>query len=103
MLDNRTGVILGTTVDGSLLFCEVKHIGSGISIPTVLWTLNGKLITNRSAAFSSSLLIANFALSDAGNYQCIFIDSDNDTEIITSIPFRLDTGNCIYTYVYCIR
>ena len=85
---------MGSTVDGSLLTCEVSYVGSGISIPTVLWILNGKLITNsRRSAFRSSLEIVNFTLSDAGVYQCIFIDADADSEIVANTPFRLDTGN----------
>ena len=93
--DNRTGVVLGSTVNGSLLTCEVSHVGSGISTPIVLWTLNGKLITNsRLSASRSSLEIINFSLSDAGVYQCIFIDTDADSEIVTTTLYRLDTGNC---------
>ena len=93
--DNRTGVTQGSTVDGTLLTCEASYVGLGTSIPTVSWTLNGKSITNNtiiSNAFMSSLEIVNFNLSDAGVYQCIFTDTDADSEVVTSTPFRVDTG-----------
>ena len=93
----RTGVIQGSIVDGSLLSCEVKRLPTYYTqaIPTVLWTLNGKLIANSTqSAFImiSSLEIVNFNLSDAGVYQCIFTDTDADSEVVTSTPFRVDTG-----------
>ena len=72
----------------------------------MLWTLNGKLIANSTlSAFSSSLEIVNFNLSDAGIYQCIFTDTDVDSEIVTSTPFRVDTGTTAVLIIedYCVR
>ena len=38
---------------------------------------------------NSNVSISNFTQSDAGIYQCVFFTS---TEVLTSIPLRLDTG-----------
>ena len=86
----------------NLLVCRVIR---PVSTPTVQWIRNGEfvgngLITNTMAEFSSILNIAEFTPSDAGEYQCIFTDTDSDAEIITTRPFRLDTG--IYAIGYCL-
>ena len=106
--DNRTGIALGGTVDGSLLTCIAGHQGDGVanySPPSVVWVRNGQPVndtdsrititptTMANGQLSSSLTITNFALSDVGVYQCVFTDSDGDTELITTLPYRLDTGN----------
>ena len=108
--DNRTGIALGATVDGSLLTCIAGHQGDGVvnyNLPSVVWVRNGQpvddtdsriTITPTSMAngrLTSSLTITNFALSDAGVYQCVFTDSGN-TELITTVPYRLDTGMLQY-------
>ena len=105
--DNRTGIALGGTVDGSLLTCIAGHQGDGVmnySLPSVVWVRNGQPVddtdsrititptTMASGQLNSSLTITSFALSDAGVYQCVFTDSDGDTELITTVPYRLDTG-----------
>ena len=107
--DNRTGIALGATVGSSLLTCIAGHQGDGVvnySLPSVVWVRNGQpvddtdsriTITPTSMAngrLTSSLTITNFALSDAGVYQCVFADSrsNGDTELITTVPHRLDTG-----------
>ena len=106
--DNRTGIALGATVDGSLLTCIAGHQGDGVvnyTLPSVVWVRNGQpvddtdsriTITPTSMAngrLTSSLTITNFSLSDAGVYQCVFTDSDGGSnELITTVPYRLDTG-----------
>ena len=94
--DNRVAVSVG---NNQLLRC----IASGSSSPpsSVVWIRNGEQmvagsrisiteeIINQSQQRSSELEIANFSLSDAGVYQCIFTD---DVEVITTTPLRLDAG-----------
>ena len=91
-LDDRVGVINGSAVS-NLLMCGVRR---PVSTPTVQWIRNGKFVGNgvitSTTDFSSTLNIAEFTLAEAGEYQCIFIDTDSDAEIITTRPFRLDTG-----------
>ena len=101
--DNRTGIALGGTVDGSLLTCVAGHQGDGVmnySPPSVVWVRNGQPVddtdsrititptTMANGQLSNSLTITNFGLSDVGVYQCVFTDS----ELITTVPYRLDTG-----------
>ena len=97
--DNRTGIEIGTSTGVSLLACTAEHIGMSNSIPAVVWTRNGnevvddndhKIDTDPTSGLFSTLEISNFAESDVGEYQCIFI-IDNDT-VIMSKPYRLDTG-----------
>ena len=97
--DNR----LAVSVDGSqTLSCA----GTGSSSPpSVVWVRNGEqvvnggriTITEGTNSFSrqknSALQITNFALSDAGVYQCIFTEG---AEVITTTPLRLDTGWCAF-------
>ena len=95
--DNRTGIALGSTVGNNLLNCEATRSGTFSSPPDVLWIKNGEVISN-STGFSSFLDISTFTQSDAGVYQCIFIDTDATAEVITTIPFRLDTGLKLYSF-----
>ena len=94
-VDNHTAVPVGSN---QVLRC----VGSGSSSPpSVVWVRNGEqvvegsriTITEGTSSFtrqtSSELTITNFALSDAGVYQCIFTEG---AEVITTIPLRLDTG-----------
>ena len=112
--DNRTGIGLGDTVDGSYLTCIAGHQGDGMmnySLPSVVWVRNGQPVnvadsrinvTSTATAngrLSSSLTITNFTLSDTGVYQCIFTDPDGDTELITTLPYRLDTGKLLLSVV----
>ena len=105
--DNRTGIALGGTVDGSLLTCIAGHQGDGVmnySPPSVVWVRNGQPVDDTDSRITitptimangqltSALTITIFTLSDAGVYQCVFTDSDGDTELITTVPYRLDTG-----------
>ena len=89
--DNRSGVELGSMVGSDLLTCEVMRSGASTPVPIVSWIKNGELVANTSG-FSSSLEITSFAASDAGVYQCIFTDTDANAEVITTVPYRLDTG-----------
>ena len=94
--DNRVAVTIGSN---QVLRC----VGSGSSSPpSVVWVRNGEQVVNDGNITitetmpggqqrSSQLTISNFALSDAGVYQCIFTEG---AEVITTIPLRLDTGWC---------
>ena len=116
--DNRTGIALEGTVDGSLLTCIAGHQGDGVtdySLPSVVWVRNGQPVddtdsritvtptTMANGQLTSSLTITNFALSDVGVYQCVFTDSDGDTELITTVPYRLDTGKGKYQFSGMVR
>ena len=95
VIDNRVGIESGMEVNSSLLLCQARHMGTSTSTPTVSWTVNGKVVSNCTNCFISSLNISDFTASDAGVYQCIFTDTDTTEEVVTSIPLRLDTGLCI--------
>ena len=98
--DNRTRVELGAAVGSELLTCTVGHVSA--LIPSVVWIRNGQSITadddhkiettSPPGIVNSTLEITSFAQSYAGEYQCIFTDADAETEVITTIPLRLDTG-----------
>ena len=91
--DNQTAVSGGSN---HVLTC----VGTGSSNPpSVMWVRNGEQVVNggnititegtQDNQTSSQLTITNFALSDAGVYQCIFTEG---AEVITTTPLRLDTG-----------
>lgn len=90
-LDNRTAVVNGSMVDNTLLACEAKRVGTSPFNPMVHWIRNGELILNTTGV-TSSLEITSFTVANAGVYQCIFIDDDMDAEIVTTIPYKVDTG-----------
>ena len=105
--DNRTGIALGGTVDGSLLICIAGHQGDGVMnypAPSVVWMRNGQIVDDTDSQITitsttmsngqvfSSLTITNFGLPDAGVYQCVFTDDSDGGEVITSIPYQLDSG-----------
>lgn len=62
----------------------------------ILWTRDGNIIVGDSTHrinntnLNSNLEITNFALQDAGVYQCMF--NAETTELATTRPFRLQTG-----------
>ena len=82
--------------------CDVKRSGTSTSPdPTVQWIRNGELIIN-STGLMTSLTIDSFSESDVGEYQCIYTDSDSDAEVLTSIPYRLQTGELwLGSYTHC--
>ena len=105
--DNRTGIALGDTVDGSLLICTAGHQGDGVMdypAPSVVWVRSGQVVDDTDSRITinlttmvngqvtSSLTITNFGLPDAGVYQCVITDDSDGGEVITSIPYQLDTG-----------
>ena len=105
--DNRTGIALGGTVDGSILTCNARHQGDGVinyPAPSVVWVRSGQVVddtdsrititstTMTNGQVTSSLIITNFGVSDAGVYQCVITDDSDGGEVITSIPYQLDTG-----------
>ena len=79
----------------------LRCVGEGSSSPpSVVWVRNGEQVvasgritimegTPGGQQRSSELKITNFALSDAGVYQCIFTEG---AEVVTTTPLRLDTG-----------
>ena len=113
--DNRTGIApdgntpLGESSTDPLLTCTAGHHGDGLlnySPPSVVWVRNGQAVddtdsrvtltsaTMANGQVTNSLSITNFTAGDAGVYQCVFTDDSDggDTEVITSIPYKLDTG-----------
>ena len=113
--DNRTGIALGDPTPlgdpgpNPLLTCTAGHQGDGLmsySPPFVVWVRNGQVVndtdsritltttTMTNGQVTSSLTIIDFTQGDAGVYQCVFTDDSDggDSEVITSIPYRLDTG-----------
>ncbi len=105
--DNRTGIALGGTVDGSLLICTARHQGDGVinyPTPSVVWVRSGQVVDDTDSRITvtsttmvngqvtSFLTITNFGQPDAGVYQCVFTDDNDGGEVITSIPYQLDTG-----------
>lgn len=107
--DNRTQVPLMTPITS--LMCSAKN-SSGLTAPAPQWLKNGVIVVEDSGhiSFSSGgtlLEIMNFVTSDAGVYQCIFNDTDDDAAILTTMPFRIDTGKTVITNAiiypaYCI-
>ncbi len=98
--DNRTGIALGGTVDGSLLICTAGHQGDGVmnyAAPSVVWVKSGQVVNDTdlrititsttmvNGQVTSSLTITNFGLPDAGVYQCVFTDDSDGGEVITSV------------------
>ncbi len=108
--NSRTGVReidvdpSGTRDLNRLMRCSAGHIGGSGNPPSIVWTRDGEevvddgshIITTTSSndGLQSNLQINGFGDSDAGIYQCIFTDSDFDAEVATSLPHRLDYGEC---------
>ncbi len=105
--DNRTGIALGGTVDGSLLTCTAGHQGDGVmnyTAPSVVWVRSGQVVDDTDSRITitsttmvngqvtSSLTITNFGPPDAGVYQCVSTDDSDGGDVITSIPYQLDAG-----------
>ena len=93
--DNRTGIPLGSTVSMNCA-AEYNETSSSNAVVQIQWIKNGNIVVADSnhcitsvTNLSSSLEIDNFAEDDAGVYQCIF---NAETELITTRPFRLQTG-----------
>jgi hypothetical protein len=91
--DNRTGIELGSQVS---MNCAAE--GSNNALPIqILWLRDGNTIVEDSIRhinttdLSSNLQITDFTSQDVGIYQCIFINAET-TELLTTIPFRLQTG-----------
>ena len=118
--DNRTGIApdgntpTGNSTTDPLLTCTAGHHGDGLmnySPTSVVWVRNGQTVNSTDSRITlistpmangqvtSSLSITKFEAGDAGVYQCVFTDDSDggDTEVITSIPYRLDTGKYILT------
>ena len=119
-LDNRTAVALGAIIDpdgtsggDTLLRCVAAHVNDVVEPPgSLVWTRNGQVLINGSSGgrisvfpvlfpqtrFGADLQITNFMESDAGIYQCVVTDAaSSDSDVVTSYPFRLDTGMCTHS------
>ena len=97
--DNQTGVMLGDSIS---LECSAKYSSGSSTPPAPQWLKNGVVVVEEISHISFSnngnlLEIMNFAISDAGVYQCLFTDTDGDAEILTTVPFRIDTGKQLLT------
>ncbi len=117
--DNRTGIALGDTVGSSLLTCTVGHQGDGLMNyppPSVVWVRNGQVVDDTDSRITittstptpnghvtSSLTITDFGPTDAGVYQCVVTDDSNGGEVITSIPYQLDTSVYYKITIYCYK
>ena len=94
--DNRTGIILGSQVS---INCAAETSNNALPIQ-ISWTRDGKTIAEDSTHcinttnLISNLQITDFALQDAGVYQCIF--NAETTGLTTTVPFRLQTGKHSY-------
>ena len=90
--DNRTGIVLGSDVS---MNCAANTSSDNALPIQILWIRDGKTIVGDSTHhidttnLTSILNITNFAHRDAGVYQCVF---NADAELITTTPFRLQTG-----------
>lgn len=91
--DNRTGIELNSYVS---MNCAVETSNNTLPIQ-ISWIRDGNTIVEDATHhiittnLNGNLQITTFALQDVGVYQCIFINAET-TELITTIPFRLQTG-----------
>ena len=93
--DNRTGY---QTDDSVLLSFEIGHVGDDstpYSTPSVMWLKDGTPIrttpTNTPGANGRITTTLSFHFDNfrAGVYQCVIIG--NNSELLATIPIRLDT------------
>ena len=94
---NRTGTHTGHSVSLSFTAGHVGDNEMNYLIPTVQWLKDGipsTLVPTDTSVGTNGQLSSNlsftFNTSDAGVYQCIFIDSNS--QIYSSFPLRIDTG-----------
>ncbi len=94
---NRTGTYSGHSISLSFTAGHVGDNEMNYSIPTVQWLKDGipstldptDTVVGINGQLRSTLSFT-FTTSDAGVYQCIFIDSN--LQIYGSFPLRIDTG-----------
>ena len=91
--DNRTGIVLGSQVSINCI-AETFNLNNAPHIQ-ISWIRDGNTIVEDSTHYintidlNSNLQITDFSLHDIGVYQCIYAET---TELITTIPFKLQTG-----------
>ena len=94
--DNRTGYQMGNIVTLSF---EIGHVGddsTSYSTPSVMWLEDGTPVratpinTPGANGTITTTLSFTFQESDAGVYQCVI--TGNNSELLATIPIRLDTG-----------
>ena len=104
--DNRTAYDVGNT---ATLSFEIGHVGdNSISYPTPsgMWLKDGTPVrstpTNTPGANGriTTTLSFTFQESDAGVYQCVI--TGNNSELLATIPIRLDTGQYLLGFVTTI-
>ncbi len=95
---NRTGTHSGRSISLSFTAGHVGDNKMDYLIPAVQWLKDGRnpstLVPTDTLVGTNgrlnSILSFTFTTSDAGVYQCIFIDSNS--QIYGSFPLRIDTG-----------
>ena len=124
--DNRTSYSPGLNFDAnvySALCCQVfrcniaipgdQRAAPNISSLSVAWLKDGEEIihvagrteidndlrystANDETRYVTQFQLIQFQTTDAGVYQCVYSDFDNDGEVVFSSPFRLDSGSHNY-------
>ena len=98
--DNRTGIVLGSHVS---MNCAANTSNDNALPIQISWIRDGETIVGDSTHridttnLTSILEIIDFAHGDAGVYQCVF---STDAELITTTPFRLQTGKLSISKIY---
>ena len=104
--DNRTGYQMGNMVTLSF---EIGHVGddsTSYSTPSVVWLKDGTPVratptdTPGANGRINTTLSFTFQESDAGVYQCVI--TGNNSELLATIPIRLDTGQYLLGFVTTI-
>ena len=68
---------------------EIVHVAGRTEIVNSLRYQSGPDETR----YITQLQLIPFQTTDAGVYQCVYSDFDNDGEVVFSSPFRLDSGS----------
>ena len=68
---------------------EIIHVAGRTEIVNDLRYNTG----NNETRYITELRLLPFQTTDAGVYQCVYFDFDNDGEVVFSSPFRLDSGS----------
>ena len=104
--DNRTGYQTGNMVTLSFEIGRVGDNSTPYSTPSVMWLKNGTPVrvtpTNTPGANGriTTTLSFTFQESDAGIYQCVI--TGNNSELLATIPIRLDTGQYLLGFIATI-
>ena len=110
-LDNRTVVPLGGVIDPDNPDPDVSPASATVfrcscfgPSPIPAWLKDGEEVDDTDTRITitdivtttgrtvQDLRITDFQQSDAGVYQCLFRNGDDDDDVATTTPLRLDTG-----------